>query len=102
MTSIHVARLRLMRLASRQRRGKSSSATPRSDDHDRLAEGRGVEAVAEHEVVAAVVARRQGFVGDEQVVQPARPGEADVIGRVQHARRGGQELTGAPAGAFSA
>ncbi len=61
-------------------------------DHDRLAERRGVEAVSERQIVAAIVARRQRLVGDEQVMQPARAGQADVIGRVEHARRIAQEL----------
>ena len=59
----------------------------RRRDDDRLAEGRGVEAISQRQIVAPVVAGRQRLVGDEQIVQPARAGEADVIGRVEHARR---------------
>ena len=59
----------------------------RRRDHDRLAEGRGMEAVSQRQIVAPVVAGGQRLVGDEQVMQPARAGKADVIGRVQDARR---------------
>ncbi len=64
----------------------------RRRDHDRLAEGRGMEAVSERQIVAPIVARSQRLVGDEQVMQPARAGKADVIGRVEHARRVAQEF----------
>ena len=46
--------------------------------------GEFVEAVAQREIVAAIVARRQPLVGDEQVVQPPRPRQADLVGRVEH------------------
>ena len=61
-------------------------------NHDRLAEGRGVEAVSQRQVVATIVAGGQRLVGDEQVMQAARAGKADVIGRIQHARRIAQKL----------
>ena len=51
-----------------------------------------MEAIAKNEIVAPVVARRQRLVGDEQVVQPARAGKADVVSRVEHGRRIAQKL----------
>ena len=65
-------------------------------DQDRLAEGRGVEAEAHGEPRAAglEVARRHRLVGDEEVVQAARAGQADLVGRVEHARRVGEERLG--------
>ena len=70
---------------------EAGEAARRGDD-DRFAERRRVEAVGEFEVVAAIVAGRQRLMGDEQVVQPARPGQADVVGGVEHARRIAQQL----------
>ena len=67
----------------------------RRRDDNRLAERRGMEAISEDEIVAPVVARRQRLVGDEQVVQAARAGEADVISRVEHARRIAQQFPSA-------
>ncbi len=64
---------------------ESGEAARRGDD-DRLAEGRGVEAIGEPQAVAPVVAGRHRIMGDEEVVQPAGPGQADVIGGVEHAR----------------
>ena len=65
----------------------------RRRDDDRLAERRGMVAIAKNEIVASVVARGQRLMGDEEVMQPARAGEADVISRVEHARRIAQKRT---------
>ena len=70
---------------------EAGQAARRGDD-DRFAERRGVEAVGEAQVVAAIVARRQRLMGDEEVVQPARAGKADVVGGVEHARRIAQQF----------
>ncbi len=86
----------------RQRRGPvavvdeaEAGDAARGRHHDRLAERRGVEAVAQDEVVAAIVAGRQRLVRDEQVVQPARTRKPDVVGRVEHAGGIAQKLAGA-------
>ena len=62
--------------------------------HQRDAERRGMEAVGDRQALAAgfPFARRHRLVGDEQVVQPARAGEADLVGRVEHACRIAQQL----------
>ena len=70
---------------------EAGEASRRGDD-DRFAERGGVEAVGEAQAVAAIVARRQRLMGDEEVVQPARPGKADVVGGVEHARRIAQQF----------
>jgi len=53
-----------------------------------------VEAVGHLQTVAAalVVARRHGLVRDEQIVQPAAAGQADLVGRVEHAGRASQQV----------
>ena len=51
-----------------------------------------MEAISQRQVVATIVARGQRLMGDEQVMQPARAGKADVVGRVEHARRIAQEF----------
>ena len=62
--------------------------------HQRDAERRGVEAIGDRQAFAAGLpfARRHRLVGDEQVVQPAGAGEADLVGRVEHARAIAQQL----------
>ena len=56
--------------------------------------GRGVKAVGDGQPFAAGLpfARRHRLVGDEQIVQPARPGQADLVGGVEHARGIAQQL----------
>ena len=76
----------------------SASAKPgksaRCDDHQRRAERRGVEAVAQLQAFAAgfPFAGRHRFVRHEQIVQPAGAGQPDFVGRVQHARGIAQDL----------
>ena len=76
----------------------SASARPgepaRRRHHQRHAERAGMEAVGDGQAFAARLpfARRHRLVGDEQIVQPARAGQADFVGGVQHARRGAQQV----------
>ena len=51
-----------------------------------------MEAVSQRQIVATIIAGGQRLVGDEQVMQPARAGKADIVGRVEHARRIAQEF----------
>ena len=53
-----------------------------------------MEAVGDGEPFAAgfPFARRHRLVRDEQIVQPAGAGQADLVGGVEHARRGAQQL----------
>ena len=77
--------------------GKGEAGKPAVGDHDqRGAEGRGVEAVAHGEPLAAclVGARRHRLVADEEIVQPAGAGEADLIGGVEHRGRISQKRAG--------
>src|SRR5690606_33425996 len=69
---------------------------PLGQPDERRAEGRRVDAVADGEPLAAALelARRDGLDGDEQVVEPARPGEAGVVGGVEDAARFGEGLLG--------
>ena len=74
---------------------KASPARPRSVAiTSAVAERRGVKAEMHRQPFAArfPFARRHRFVGDEQIVQPARAGQADLIGGVEHARRIAQQL----------
>ena len=69
--------------------GEREPASPRSRrHHQRRAERRGVEAVADRQPFAAgfPFARRHRLVRDEQVVQPSRARQPDLIGGVEHAR----------------
>ena len=73
----------------RRSRGRPDRAARRRRSPRRTARG---GSRSEDEVVAPIVAGRQRLVGDEEVVQPARAGEADVIGRVEHGRRIAQKF----------
>ena len=66
--------------------------------HDqRVAERRRVKAEVNRQAFAAGLpfARRHRLVGDEQVVQAAGTGQADLVGGVEHARGVAQQLPGA-------
>src|SRR5271166_5551300 len=78
-------------VASRSPSTKPKPAMPRGDD-DRLAERRGMKAILKGQIVPPVVARRQRLVGHEKIMQPARTGEADVIGGVEYGRGIAQEF----------
>src|SRR5262249_62045966 len=73
--------------------GEAGEATVGRGD-ERRAERAGMEAVGELEAFAARLpfAGRHRLVGDEQVVQPAGAGEADLVARVEHARGVAQQL----------
>ena len=62
---------------------------PWARHHQRLAEGRGVPAIGKRQALAPrlVFARRHGLVGHEEIMQPARPGQAHLQRGVEH--RGG-------------
>ena len=69
--------------------GEGEAGEPVFRRHDeRRAERRGVEAVADDEPFAAraIAAGRHRLVRDEEVVQPARAGEPDLVGGVEHGR----------------
>jgi hypothetical protein len=53
-----------------------------------------MKAISDGQPLAAgfPLARRHRFVRDEQIVQPAGPGQADFVGRFQHARRRAQQF----------
>ena len=76
----------------RRRRGRQRPRSRRH--HQRGAERRGMEAVVDGQAFAAGLpfARRHRLVGDEQVVQPAGAGQADLVGGVEHARGIAQQL----------
>ena len=66
------------------------------DHHQRRAERRGMEAVADGDALAArlVVAGRHRLVGDEQIVQAAGTGEADLVAGVEDGSGIGQQAAG--------
>ena len=55
-----------------------------------------MEAPADDDAFAARLegAGRHGVVGDEEVVQPAGPGQADLVGRVEHGGGIGEQRAG--------
>ena len=91
--ALHVGERR--RLAAGIGEGEAGEAAV--GDHDqRVAEGRGMEAVADVDALAArlVGAGRHGLVGDEEIVQPAGAGQADLVGRVENRSRIGEQRAG--------
>src|SRR4029077_2158488 len=68
--------------------GEASNATL-GGEQEGFAERRWVEAIGDLDAIAAalVVAGGHGFVGHEQIVQTSRAREADLVGRLQEARR---------------
>ena len=66
----------------------------RRHHHQRRAERAGMEAVSDRQPFAAGLpfARRHRFVRDEQIVQPAGAGQADLVGGVEHACRRAQQV----------
>ena len=87
----HVAQRRAL-LAGVGEREAGEAARRRH--HQRGAERRRMKAVGDGEAFAAGLpfARRHRFVGDEQIVQPAGAGQADLVGGVEHACRGTQQV----------
>ena len=59
--------------------------------------GDGMKAVSDGQALAAgfPFAGRHRFMGDEQVVQPARAGQSDFVSGVEHARGIAQQAAGA-------
>ncbi len=73
--------------------GEAGQAAP-GCHHQRAAERRRMKAEVNGQAFAAgfPLAGRHRLVGDEQVVQTARAGQADFVGGVEHARRVAQQL----------
>ena len=88
------AACRRARPAPRRDRRTRGRKPARRRHHQRGAERRGMEAVGDRQAFAAGLpfAGRHRLVGDEQVVQPARAGQADLVGGVEHARGIAQQL----------